>query len=320
MTKKRERYTERNRPTRGGTGGATAGPKTGLDPIVVVSIAGLALAVVLAIGFLFGRGGGDQQAADAPTAEPTIEGALDADSGAPAEGDTGAMGTVEMPDAADDGSDAGEGASDAAGDDAGDDGAGGASSADVIARANAYPDGPDDMALDPENTAYFVTVETEVGPIEIELWPAFAPETVNAFAFLIREGFYDGMVFHRVEPGFVIQGGDPLGSGGGGPGYTLPGEFNTESPVPHSKGSVAMARTDDPNSAGSQWYIVLADGAAGHLDGQYTVFAHVVSGMENALKVTPGTKMTSVTLVEEPIAESLVSPDAVRDGTGPAND
>lgn len=311
MTKRRERYTERNRPNRAASGGGGTGGKAGLDPIVIVSLAGLALAVVLMIGFLFGRGGTPQQAADTPTTEPTAAEPTAADSGAPAE-PTGA------PDAdaeSEDGSDA-----EGDGEDEGADGdASGPSAAEVLARANAYPDGPSDMGLDPAGTAYFVTVETEVGPIEIELWPELAPETVNAFAFLVSEGYYDGMVFHRVEPGFVIQGGDPMGSGSGGPGYTVTAEFNTDDPVPHSKGTVAMARTSDPNSAGSQWYIVLADGAAGHLDGQYAVFGHVTSGMENALAVTPGTKMTSVTLREAPIAERVVSPDDVRDGTAPDN-
>lgn len=304
MTKKRERYTERNRPTRPASGGGTSGARGGsgggggLDPIVIVSLAGLALAAVLMIGFLFGREGTTTQTADAPATEDV----LDADTGQPVDEGAGESDPADAPPDA------------ASGDDSGD-----MSSAEVLARNNAYPDGPEDQALDAENMAYFATVETEVGPIEIELWPEIAPETVNAFAFLIREGFYDGTVFHRVEPGFVIQGGDPLGAGNGGPGYTVPGEFNTDNPVPHSKGSVAMARTSDPNSAGSQWYIVLADGAAGHLDGQYAVFGHVVSGMENALAVTPGTKMTSVTLREAPIADRIVSPDDVRGGTAPDN-
>ena len=328
MTKKRERITERARPSRRSPSAAPSvtsqgGGGGGMDPVVIVSVAGLALAVVLAIGFLFGREGATDQSADAPTAEEALEEALDADTGepvddaAPDEGEDAAAGE-------DAGNDSAEGAEDAeAGDDSSAEEAGEEAAEDhgesPMSRANAYPDGPADMGIDAENMAYFVTVETDVGPIEFEMWPGLAPETVNAFTFLAREGFYDGLVFHRLDEGFVIQGGDPLGSGMGGPGYNVVAEFNADNPVPHSRGTVAMARSGDPNSAGSQWYIVLEDGAAGHLDGSYTVFGHVVDGMDNAMKVTPGTTMITTVVDEIPIDGSMVSPDDVRNGTAPEN-
>ena len=109
------------------------------------------------------------------------------------------------------------------------------------------------MTIDVEKT-YFATIETERGDIRIQLLPDVAPETVNSFVFLAREGFYDGLTFHRVIPGFVAQGGDPSGTGAGGPGYTLPDEFSDR---PFKDGSVGMAKAPRPNSAGSQFFICL---------------------------------------------------------------
>ena len=131
------------------------------------------------------------------------------------------------------------------------------------------------------------------GEIAIELFPDDAPKTVENFVTLAKKGFYDGVTFHRVEPGFVVQGGDPKGNGTGGPGYTIKDEFNKQ---PHVRGAVAMARTQAPNSAGSQFYITLAP--AHFLDGQYTVFGKVTSGMEVVDKIKVGDKMKSVKIVE----------------------
>jgi peptidyl-prolyl cis-trans isomerase B (cyclophilin B) len=130
------------------------------------------------------------------------------------------------------------------------------------------------------------TIETRLGSIEIEFLPDKAPGHVKNFLDLARKGFYDGTTFHRVIPGFMIQGGDPntkdaKGSrdrhGTGGPGYQIKAEFND---VPHKRGVVSMARSSDPNSAGSQFFIVVKD--SNFLDRQYTAFGRVVSGIEVA--------------------------------------
>lgn len=133
------------------------------------------------------------------------------------------------------------------------------------------------------------------GEIKIEFYPEDAPKTVENFVTLARKGFYDGLTFHRVVPGFVVQGGDPKGNGTGGPGYTIKAEFNKRK---HVRGTVAMARAQDPNSAGSQFYITF--GPQPGLDGQYTVFGQVVSGMESVDKIKVGDKMKSVKIIESP--------------------
>lgn len=132
-----------------------------------------------------------------------------------------------------------------------------------------------------------VNIETNFGEISIELLPELAPETVRNFEKLARDGFYDGTLFHRVVPGFIIQGGDPntktnnKGSWGtGGPGYTIKAEFSSRS---HRRGIVSMARAQDPDSAGSQFFIVTTDST--FLDRQYTVFGQVTSGMDVADKI-----------------------------------
>ena len=130
-----------------------------------------------------------------------------------------------------------------------------------------------DLAID-LSTAYTATLHTNHGDIAIELHPAEAPLAVNSFLFLAGEGFYDGVIFHRVVPGFVIQGGDPTGTGRGGPGYSFRDEL--EGPGPYSRGTVAMANAG-PNTNGSQFFICLADVKLPH---QYTIFGRVISGME----------------------------------------
>ena len=132
-----------------------------------------------------------------------------------------------------------------------------------------------------------VTIEMESGNIiKAELYPTVAPNTVNNFISLIKKGFYDGTIFHRVIPGFMIQGGDPDGSGMGGPGYAIKGEFTAngfQNDLQHTKGVLSMARTMDPNSAGSQFFIMVAD--APHLDGQYASFGMVIEGQEEADRI-----------------------------------
>ena len=122
--------------------------------------------------------------------------------------------------------------------------------------------------------------------IDAELYPEVAPKTVENFIKLAKEGFYDGLTFHRVIPGFMIQGGDPKGNGTGGPGYSIFGEFNAngfKNDLKHSRGVLSMARAQDPNSAGSQFFIMHQD--APHLDGQYAAFGKVTSGMDAVDKI-----------------------------------
>lgn len=125
-----------------------------------------------------------------------------------------------------------------------------------------------------------VTFTMENGDVmKAELYPDVAPNTVNNFISLVKKGFYDGLIFHRVIAGFMIQGGDPEGSGMGGPGYSIKGEFNyngVENNLKHSRGVLSMARAQHPNSAGSQFFIMHAD--APHLDGQYAAFGKLVEG------------------------------------------
>ena len=136
-----------------------------------------------------------------------------------------------------------------------------------------------------------VLIETEKGQMTIVLYPDVAPKTVESFITLIQKGFYNDLTFHRVEPGFVVQGGDPQGNGSGGPGYTIKAEFNSKK---HIRGTVAMARSADPDSAGSQFYICLAPQPS--LDGKYTVFGQVVEGMDVVDKIAVGDVMKRVYL------------------------
>lgn len=131
------------------------------------------------------------------------------------------------------------------------------------------------------------TIEMENGDkIIIELYPKIAPNTVNNFISLANSGFYNGVIFHRVIPGFMIQGGDPQGTGMGGPNYSIKGEFSEngfKNELVHKKGVISMARTMAPNSAGSQFFIMVND--APHLDGKYAAFGKVISGIEIADKI-----------------------------------
>lgn len=146
--------------------------------------------------------------------------------------------------------------------------------------------------------ASHVRITTTKGDIVFTFYPEDAPQHCAAFVKLAQSGFYDGLTFHRVEPNFVIQGGDPSGDGTGGPGYKLKAEFNAR---PHVRGTVAMARANHPDSAGSQFYICLDD--ARFLDRQYTVFGQMTSGFETLDAIRPGDRMTSVRIEKKGSAE-----------------
>jgi peptidyl-prolyl cis-trans isomerase B (cyclophilin B) len=136
------------------------------------------------------------------------------------------------------------------------------------------------------------------GEIVIKFYPQDAPLSVANFIKLAKKGFYDGLTFHRVVPGFVAQGGDPNGNGSGGPGYTIKGEFTengVNNPQTHVKGAVAMARTSEPDSAGSQFYICLD--TLPSLDGKYAVFGQVVKGMDLVDQIQVGDVMEKVSIV-----------------------
>lgn len=132
-----------------------------------------------------------------------------------------------------------------------------------------------------------VTINMDNGQIiKIELFPKTAPNTVNNFISLVKQGYYNDLTFHRIIPGFMIQGGCPLGTGTGGPGYTIKGEFSYNhipNDLKHTQGVISMARAMHPDSAGSQFFIMVAD--APHLDGQYAAFGKVIEGMDVALNL-----------------------------------
>ena len=152
---------------------------------------------------------------------------------------------------------------------------------------------PPDMQIDAD-TAYRATIATPRGAIVIDLEAAHAPKTVNNFVSLARDGFYDGLVFHRVIPNFMVQGGDPTGTGMGGPGYTFEDETNGN-PLTHERGVISMANSG-PNTNGSQFFIT--HDPQPHLNGRHTVFGRVASGMEAVDAIRQGDTMGSVTIEE----------------------
>ena len=158
-----------------------------------------------------------------------------------------------------------------------------------------------------------VTFETTAGTITAELYPEIAPNTVNNFISLVNKGFYDGLIFHRVIKGFMIQGGDPDGVGTGGPGYSIKGEFainGVENNLKHTAGVLSMARSMMPDSAGSQFFIMHKD--APHLDGQYAAFGKVTDGMDtvNAIAETE-TDYSDAPLEPQMIIKVTVDTDGV---------
>ncbi len=146
-----------------------------------------------------------------------------------------------------------------------------------------------------------VTIEMENGNlIKVELYPQVAPNTVNNFIALINKGFYNGLIFHRVIPGFMIQGGCPEGIGTGGPGYSIKGEFSSNgfmNELKHERGVISMARSMHPNSAGSQFFIMVAN--APHLDGEYAAFGKTIEGLEEVDRIVNSKRDYS----DKPLAE-----------------
>ena len=151
-----------------------------------------------------------------------------------------------------------------------------------------------------------VTFETNQGTIKAELFPDVAPNTVNNFISLVKRGFYDGLIFHRVIPGFMIQGGDPQGTGMGGPGYSIKGEFimnNFNNELLHKRGVLSMARSQSPNSAGSQFFSMVDD--APHLNAQYASFGQVIEGMEAVDKIVAAQRDYNDRPLENQIMEKV---------------
>jgi len=152
---------------------------------------------------------------------------------------------------------------------------------------------PPDMQID-ASKSYLVNMETSRGTIEIELYPEHAPLTVNNFVFLTKAGYYDGVKFHRVINNFVIQGGDPTGTGSGGPGYKFADE-TYENPLKHGTGFLSMANAG-PNTNGSQFFITHSPQP--HLDGKHTVFGKVINGMDVVNAIQQGDEMVKVTVTK----------------------
>ena len=161
-----------------------------------------------------------------------------------------------------------------------------------MANAQQWDSAPD-MAIETDRT-YRATIETNRGPIKLDLYPEHAPKTVNNFVFLARNGFYDGVSFHRAIEDFVVQGGDPTGSGMGGPGYSFEDETQGN-PLRHETGVISMANAG-PNTNGSQFFITHSPQA--HLDGRHTVFGKVVEGMDTVNQIEAGDVMQKVTIEE----------------------
>ena len=163
--------------------------------------------------------------------------------------------------------------------------------------------GSDTSAKSGENPIVTITMENK-DIIKLELYPDIAPNTIANFISLVEKEYYDGLIFHRVIPGFMIQGGDPEGTGGGGPGYSIPGEFTANgftNDLKHEKGVISMARTQDPNSAGSQFFIMAED--APSLDGQYASFGKVIEGQEVVSSIVSVERDS----VDKPLADQKIS-------------
>ncbi len=147
----------------------------------------------------------------------------------------------------------------------------------------------------------------DMGTMVATLDETVAPKTVENFLNLVDDKFYDGLIFHRVIPGFMIQGGCPQGTGTGGPGHHIVGEFSSngfDNPLKHSRGVLSMARAMDPNSAGSQFFVMVED--APHLDGQYASFGQVIEGMEVADKIVASKRNAMDKPLDDVIIESIV--------------
>lgn len=164
---------------------------------------------------------------------------------------------------------------------------------------------PPAMQIDAQKQ-YFATIQTSLGDIRVELWPKEAPQAVNNFVFLARQGFYDGVIFHRIIKDFMIQGGDPEGTGYGGPGYAFAEELPPKHP--YDPGILAMARTNRPNSQGSQFFICNGPGCNANLDPNpnYTQFGRVVEGMDVVLKISDVKTGAQDRPVDPPVIKSVI--------------
>jgi len=151
---------------------------------------------------------------------------------------------------------------------------------------------PIPMTID-VNKKYTALIKTAKGDLVLDLYPQDAPVTVNNFVTLARKGFYNGLTFHRILPGFMVQGGDPQGNGLGGPGYTISDEINQRK---HITGALSMAKTAQPNTGGSQFFICFAPQP--HLDGIHTVFGQLTQGMDVLKQLVIGDKMNEVVITE----------------------
>ena len=185
------------------------------------------------------------------------------------------------------------------------------------------PEIPEVNLEDVKKEKPIVTIEMDNGDkIVAELYPNIAPNTVNNFISLINKGFYDGLNFHRVIPGFMIQGGDPDGNGTGGPGYGIKGEFEAngvKNDIKHDRGVLSMARSKNPDSAGSQFFIMAADSP--HLDGEYAGFGKVIEGMEAVDRIVsserdgsdkPLEPQTIKTITVDLIGETYSEPEVIK--------
>ena len=159
--------------------------------------------------------------------------------------------------------------------------------------SNQQWDSAPEMQID-DSAACTVSMETNRGTIELELYPQHAPKTVNNFVFLAGQGFYDGVLFHRVIPDFMIQGGDPTGSGSGGPGYRFDCE-TADNPLAHERGVISMANAG-PNTNGSQFFITHVP--CPHLDGRHTVFGKVTAGLDIVDAIEQGDTMVKVSVAQ----------------------
>jgi len=157
----------------------------------------------------------------------------------------------------------------------------------LVIEVRGEPNGPNEPEVTKIEPLRYALMDTKQGPITMIFYYDVAPNTVDSFLTLSEQGFYDGLTFHRIVPGFVIQGGDPRGNGTGGPGYNVNAEFNNR---PHEAGVLSMARANDPNSAGSQFFICLDYTTTKSLDNKYTAFGQVVDGM-NAVKAIAATPL-----------------------------
>ena len=159
--------------------------------------------------------------------------------------------------------------------------------------ATVFAEVPADIKME-DSEHPLVKMTTDKGVIYLELFPEIAPVHVDNFLTLIKKGFYNGLTFHRVIRSTLVQGGCPRGDGSGGPGYTIPAEFNFRK---HTRGTLSMARANDPDSAGSQFYICLKK--LSQLDNKYTVFGQVVKGMEVPDKIRKGDRMKVVEVLQD---------------------